>query len=193
MLPHFGFAKDTGSFFPIFTIVLCAVYALFALGLNIVVGFAGLLDLGYVAFFLFGAYVAAWLMSDFGYQISHCRAGAVINIHFSRPRLSNTSPGSTSSFWLVVIVAGVVAAIAGVIIGAPTLRLKSDYLGPGDARLRRDPAGGLPQRDDVRRATTSPTARRESDRSTTSNGPARLHSRRSQRSSPRPTSRPSTT
>ena len=55
---------------PLFTVVLCAVYALFALGLNIVVGFAGLLDLGYVAFFLFGAYTAAWLMSDFGYQVS---------------------------------------------------------------------------------------------------------------------------
>ena len=61
-------ATGTDGPLPLFTIVLCAVYALFALGLNIVVGFAGLLDLGYVAFFLFGAYTSAWLMSDFFYQ-----------------------------------------------------------------------------------------------------------------------------
>src|SRR4051794_22124258 len=61
--------KDT-EFLPVGTLVLMAVYSLFALGLNIVVGFAGLLDLGYVAFFLFGAYTAAFLMSDFGYQVS---------------------------------------------------------------------------------------------------------------------------
>ena len=45
--------------------MLCAIFVMFTLGLNIVVGYAGLLDLGYVAFFLFGAYTAAWLMSDF--------------------------------------------------------------------------------------------------------------------------------
>ena len=50
---------------PMTTVVVCAIYVLFALGLNIVVGYAGLLDLGYVAFFLFGAYSSAWLMSDF--------------------------------------------------------------------------------------------------------------------------------
>ena len=118
LLPRMGFTKNTDSFFPIFTVVLCAVYALFALGLNIVVGFAGLLDLGYVAFFLFGAYVGAWFMSDFWYTRT---------IHFfdaSRKAL----PGIHLSFWLVVIIAAAVAAIAGVIIGAPTLRLKSDYL-----------------------------------------------------------------
>jgi hypothetical protein len=53
-LPHMWFTKETDGYLPLFTIVLCAVYALFALGLNVVVGFAGLLDLGYVAFFLFG-------------------------------------------------------------------------------------------------------------------------------------------
>ena len=54
---------------PLTTMVLCAIFVMFTLGLNIVVGYAGLLDLGYVAFFLFGAYTAAWLMSDFFYQI----------------------------------------------------------------------------------------------------------------------------
>jgi branched-chain amino acid transport system permease protein len=125
VLPHFGFTKDTGSFFPIFTVVLCAVYALFALGLNVVVGFAGLLDLGYVAFFLFGAYVGAWLMSIFAVNVTE--GWRDINIHFldaAKPSF----PGIHLSFWLVVIIAGVVAAIAGVVIGAPTLRLKSDYL-----------------------------------------------------------------
>ena len=125
VLPHLTFTKDTGSFFPIFTVVLCAVYALFALGLNVVVGFAGLLDLGYVAFFLFGAYVGAWLMSIFAVNVTE--GWRDINVHFldaAKPSF----PGVHLSFWLVVIIAGVVAAIAGVVIGAPTLRLKSDYL-----------------------------------------------------------------
>jgi branched-chain amino acid transport system permease protein len=100
------------------TLVYCAIYALFAMGLNIVVGYAGLLDLGYVAFFLFGAYVAAWLMSDFFFKRQ---------IHFLDTALPAVK-GIHVSFWLVMIVAGVVAAIIGVIIGAPTLRLKSDYL-----------------------------------------------------------------
>src|SRR6476661_7244914 len=73
-------ATDTEGFLPLGTVVLCAVYALFALGLNIVVGFAGLLDLGYVAFFLVGAYVGAWLMSDFAVNVS--KGLRRINIHF---------------------------------------------------------------------------------------------------------------
>src|SRR3954447_14354 len=130
-VPNMGFTKDPEGVFPLFTIVLCAVYALFALGLNIVVGFAGLLDLGYVAFFLFGAYTAAWLMSDFGYQVSE-RAGSSphqfsFDIHFFTAA-ADTIKGVHVSFWLVIIVAGVVAALAGLVIGAPTLRLKSDYL-----------------------------------------------------------------
>ncbi|MEA3186072.1 MAG: branched-chain amino acid transport system permease protein [Ilumatobacteraceae bacterium] len=125
VLPHLWFTKETDGYLPLFTIVLCAVYALFALGLNIVVGFAGLLDLGYVAFFLVGAYVGAWLMSDFAVNVSkHTRT---LNFHFldaANPKI----PGIHISFWIVIMVAGVVAALAGVIIGAPTLRLKSDYL-----------------------------------------------------------------
>jgi branched-chain amino acid transport system permease protein len=105
--------------------VLCAVYALFALGLNIVVGFAGLLDLGYVAFFLVGAYVGAWFMSDFAVNVSS--GWRNVNFHFF-DAASHKIPGIHLSFWLVIVLAGGIAAIAGVVIGAPTLRLKSDYL-----------------------------------------------------------------
>src|SRR5262249_45677343 len=129
-LPNFGFAKDPNSFFPIFTIVICAVYALFALGLNIVVGFAGLLDLGYVAFFLFGAYTAAWMMSDFGYQVNPRDPNPkqfAFDVHFYTAA-ADTIKGVHITFWLVVPLAAVIAAVAGLIIGAPTLRLKSDYL-----------------------------------------------------------------
>ncbi len=125
VLPHLWFTKETDGYLPLFTIVLCAVYALFALGLNIVVGFAGLLDLGYVAFFLVGAYVGAWFMSDFAVNVSkHTRT---INFHFL-DAASHKIPGVHLSFWIVIIIAGIVAAFAGVVIGAPTLRLKSDYL-----------------------------------------------------------------
>ena len=124
-LPHLWFTKETDGFLPLFTIVLCAVYALFALGLNIVVGFAGLLDLGYVAFFLVGAYVGAWFMSDFAVNVA--KSTRTINIHIL-DAASAKIPGVHLSFWIVIIIAGIVAAIAGVIIGAPTLRLKSDYL-----------------------------------------------------------------
>jgi branched-chain amino acid transport system permease protein len=123
ILPHLWFANDTGSFFPLFTIVLCAVYALFALGLNVVVGYAGLLDLGYVAFFLFGAYVGAWLTSDFAVNLNDG-----ISFHFFSVLANKNFPGIHISFWFVLVIAGFVTAVVGVIIGAPTLRLKSDYL-----------------------------------------------------------------
>jgi len=125
VLPHLWFTKETDGYLPLFTIVLCAVYALFALGLNIVVGFAGLLDLGYVAFFLVGAYVGAWFMSDFAVNVSS--GWRNINFHFF-DAASHKIPGIHLSFWLVIVLAGGIAAIAGVVIGAPTLRLKSDYL-----------------------------------------------------------------
>ena len=80
------------------------LYILMALGLNIVVGYAGLLDLGYVAFFAIGAYATAVL----------------------------TSPASVLgwelSFWLAVPIVMVLAALAGLLIGAPVLRLRGDYL-----------------------------------------------------------------
>ncbi|WP_027417943.1 ABC transporter permease subunit [Aneurinibacillus terranovensis] len=78
---------------------LAVFYIVLGLGLNIVVGYAGLLDLGYSAFFAVGAYSTGILMTQF---------------HVN--------------FWLTIIIGGALAAAAGIIIGAPTLRLRSDYL-----------------------------------------------------------------
>ncbi len=99
-------------------VIFMIVYVLLALGLNIVVGYAGLLDLGYVAFFALGAYTVGWFASD---KFS----GVSWDI------LSNATEGAAGihlNMWVVLIVAGVIAAIAGVIIGWPTLRLRGDYL-----------------------------------------------------------------
>jgi branched-chain amino acid transport system permease protein len=95
-----------------------AVYVMLALGLNIVVGYAGLLDLGYVAFFALGAYTLGW----FG---SSLFAGQ--NVHFLDVG-NKAIPGFHLSFWVIVPLAGLICAIAGVIIGWPTLRLRGDYL-----------------------------------------------------------------
>jgi branched-chain amino acid transport system permease protein len=120
----------TGSsgWLPQLTLVFCAVYALFAMGLNIVVGYAGLLDLGYVAFFLFGAYVAAWLMSDFWHSTKFHFLDSSQKVIDPVTKALVPSQGIHLSFWIVMVVAAVVAALAGVLIGWPTLRLKSDYL-----------------------------------------------------------------
>jgi branched-chain amino acid transport system permease protein len=96
------------------------IYAIMAVGLNIVAGFAGLLDLGYVAFYAIGAYVAAFLASPFW-------AGLGLNFTF----LSNTfegNPGIHLPFWIVVPIAVIVVATFGALLGAPTLRLRGDYL-----------------------------------------------------------------
>ena len=78
------------------------IYAMLALGLNIVVGFAGLLDLGYIAFYAVGAYTWALLASpQFGLHLP---------------------------FWLILPIAAAVTALFGVMLGAPTLRLRGDYL-----------------------------------------------------------------
>jgi branched-chain amino acid transport system permease protein len=95
-----------------------ATYVMLALGLNIVVGYAGLLDLGYVAFFALGAYTLGW----FG---SSLFAGQ--NVHFLDVG-NKAIPGIHLSFWVVVPLAGLICAIAGIIIGWPTLRLRGDYL-----------------------------------------------------------------
>ena len=85
------------------------VFMLLALGLNVVVGFAGLLDLGYAAFFAIGAYTYAFIASGHG---SATPLG--FSIH--------------APFWIVLFLAAMVAASFGVILGAPTLRLRGDYL-----------------------------------------------------------------
>jgi len=94
------------------------VYVMMALGLNIVVGYAGLLDLGYVAFWAIGGYCAGWFMSEFFY---------FLNVHFFGS-VPAEAPGIHINFWMVLVIGGFVCALFGVLIGAPTLRLKSDYL-----------------------------------------------------------------
>jgi len=89
-------------------------YVILALGLNIVVGFAGLLDLGYVAFFAIGAYTWGIFGST---QLTNVLNLAPINPHLL-----------SALFWPMVIVAALVAALFGVLLGAPTLRLRGDYL-----------------------------------------------------------------
>src|SRR5215475_15190127 len=83
------------------------IYVLLALGLNIVVGYAGLLDLGYAAFFAIGAYAMGLLNS---------------------PVLGSPLYGHAWSFWLCIWLAAAVSAMLGVVIGAPTLRVRGDYL-----------------------------------------------------------------
>ena len=94
---------------------MALLYVMLALGLNIIVGFAGLLDLGYVAFFATGAYMMGLLGS---------------------PHLAETFPaikamfpaGIHYSIWVVLIAAAVVAGLVGMTLGAPTLKLRGDYL-----------------------------------------------------------------
>jgi branched-chain amino acid transport system permease protein len=95
------------------------VFVMMAVGLNIVVGYAGLLDLGYVAFYAFGAYTAAWLMS-LQFPHAHFSFGAV--------GLFQGWTGVHITMWLVLIIAGCVTALSGIVIGLPTLRLRGDYL-----------------------------------------------------------------
>ena len=107
------------AWLPLTSLGEAMIFVLMALGLNIVVGYAGLLDLGYVAFWALGGYVAGWLMSGFF-------DSQKINI-LGRAPLGMPN-GIHVNFWFVLIIGGIFTAIWGVIIGAPTLRLKSDYL-----------------------------------------------------------------
>jgi branched-chain amino acid transport system permease protein len=99
------------------------VYVVFALGLNIVVGFAGLLDLGYVAFYALGSLTMGWLASGFVDKI-HGGKG----IHIGVSEFLKNLPGIHLNFVLVLVGAVIVAAIAGILIGLPTLRLRGDYI-----------------------------------------------------------------
>ncbi|MEK6721576.1 MAG: branched-chain amino acid ABC transporter permease [Chloroflexota bacterium] len=98
--------------------VFMLIFAIMAIGLNIVIGFAGLLDLGYVAFYALGAYTTAFLTSP--------HWGGVSVVLFAS--VPEGSPGIHLPFMLVVILAAGVAATFGVLLGAPTLRLRGDYL-----------------------------------------------------------------
>ena len=100
LVPFIGFFDD--PWLRVFTLV--GIYAMLGLGLNVVVGLAGLLDLGYVAFFAAGAYCMAILSAP---------GGAV---------------DGSLNFWLIVPVAVAVGAAVGILLGVPVLALRGDYL-----------------------------------------------------------------
>lgn len=94
---------------------MALLYVLLALGLNIVVGYAGLLDLGYVAFFAIGAYMYGLMASPHLTESFEWFAAMFPD-------------GVHAPIWLVIPVAAGLAAVFGVLLGAPTLRLRGDYL-----------------------------------------------------------------
>jgi branched-chain amino acid transport system permease protein len=100
MIPPFSTFQAGSAWMNNFT--LAGIFILLALGLNIVVGLAGLLDLGYAAFFAIGSYTYAFGASPFS--------------------------GLHIPFWPMILIGAVVAAVFGVLLGAPTLRLRGDYL-----------------------------------------------------------------
>jgi len=103
--------------------IFVLAYVMMALGLNIVVGFAGLLDLGYVAFYAIGAYTIGWLASDHFTGI-----GGDDGIHVLVSDFVQNSLGIHVNFLFVLIAAMLIAAIMGAFIGLPTLRLRGDYI-----------------------------------------------------------------
>ena len=108
-------AKELGGTTWVRIIDMALLYIMLALGLNIVVGFAGLLDLGYIAFYAVGAYAAALLASghltdNFAFFKQHFPDG----LHFS--------------YWMIIPLGAMLAAIAGIMLGTPILKLRGDYL-----------------------------------------------------------------
>jgi branched-chain amino acid transport system permease protein len=107
-----------GEFPSVQTAVVMLIFVMMAVGLNIVVGYAGLLDLGYVAFYAMGAYSVAWLAS---FQFT-------TKLHFGSVGIGSDVAGIHITIWLLLALAGITTAVIGVIIGLPTLRLRGDYL-----------------------------------------------------------------
>jgi branched-chain amino acid transport system permease protein len=100
---------------PVRIVALAMLYVLLALGLNVVVGYAGLLDLGYVAFYAVGAYMFALMSSPHLFETFEWIKAVFPN-------------GLHTPIWLVVPLAALLAAIAGVLLGTPVLKLRGDYL-----------------------------------------------------------------
>jgi branched-chain amino acid transport system permease protein len=115
LLPFF-FSVDSGF---LSATIEAVAYAVMALGLNIVVGFAGLLDLGYVAFYALGAYSWGWFASGFFYKA---------HVHVLVSPVASTLPGIHLNVILVLAAAALICAFAGMLIGLPTLRLRGDYI-----------------------------------------------------------------
>ncbi len=132
-VPIFGVWPDVA------TGVYMLVFIMMAVGLNIVVGYAGLLDLGYVAFYATGAYTAAWFASaQFagqrcpkpGISVDNCPVAAVPvhSFNFGAVGVPIGSGGIHISIWIVLLAAGILTSVFGIAIGLPTLRLRGDYL-----------------------------------------------------------------
>ena len=111
------FADSGGAFLDDATLAMA--YIVMALGLNIIVGFAGLLDLGYVAFFAIGAFTIGWFGSAFYGEA---------NIHILVGERVQNLAGIHMNFLLVLVFAVIFTTIAGMVIGLPTLRLRGDYI-----------------------------------------------------------------
>jgi branched-chain amino acid transport system permease protein len=103
--------------------ILAGAYVVMALGLNIVVGFAGLLDLGYVAFYALGAYTIGWFGSDHFSSIN-----AEKGVHVLAGKFASHLPGIHLNFLLIIVLAIAITGLAGMLIGLPTLRLRGDYI-----------------------------------------------------------------
>ena len=122
-LYHHVLPQDTQWIPDTSTAFVIVAFTVMGVGLNVVVGYAGLLDLGYVAFFAAGAYVAGWFASQqFGGGLHSPRSWI----------FGGTVPSGTLGIhltpWLVILLAAIFAALLGVLIGLPTLRLRGDYL-----------------------------------------------------------------
>lgn len=110
---------------------LALLYIMLALGLNIVVGFAGLLDLGYIAFYALGAYLTGLLASpQFATMLEslvnqYQPLGEAV-IAFFGPEIAQQ--GIHLSLWIILPLAALVAGLFGALLGAPTLKLRGDYL-----------------------------------------------------------------
>ncbi|MDU7374357.1 MAG: ABC transporter ATP-binding protein, partial [Klebsiella michiganensis] len=108
-------ASQLGGNYWVRVIDFALLYVMLALGLNIVVGYTGLLDMGFIAFYAVGAYLAALLASPHLLDVF--------------PILNSWFPDGLHTSWLVIIpLAALAAAGCGIVLGAPTLKLRGDYL-----------------------------------------------------------------
>jgi branched-chain amino acid transport system permease protein len=103
-ISNYSLGGYTGS------LVTVLMYAMLALGLNVVIGYAGLLDLGYAAFFAIGAYSMALITTP------------------HPPWLSPAAPAPLNYFWLALLIAAAIAMVSGIVLGMPTIPLRGDYL-----------------------------------------------------------------
>ncbi len=108
------FFQAAGNVFMVRIFALVGIYVLLALGLNIVVGYAGLLNLGYIAFYAVGAYA--------GMNLGFLMQELLVGLGFLGERPENWS------YWVLLPFAAVPGVLAGIMIGAPVLRLRGDYL-----------------------------------------------------------------